>query len=343
MKKTGAVLGLFEVEDFFILGGVMKKTLIRCLFLCLALSIPDSCAYPEAMEKRQAFMLPPIVVTPSRMDMTSLKVPGAVTVVNRGDIENSNAQTVTDVLRTATGVIVRDELGNGKAAVIDMRGFGESSKLNVLVLVDGRRINNIDLSGTDWTQIPLDQIEKIEVSRGAGSTLYGDNAVAGVINIITKRGEGPLKVNASSTYGSYDKMVFKGDLSGSVEDFEFVNKLSYNLNVSYSDNNGYRENNELETKDIAGSVYYYVNDDINLNASAGFHEDNYGLPGALFVSDLENIHRREAKYPFDEADIGDYYIRAGTYTKLRLFDCDLGKIITDVSFRQRESDSGIFA
>ena len=65
----------------------------------------------------------------------------------------------------------------GKSASVDIRGFGETAPLNTLVLVDGRRVNEIDLSGVDWTQIPLDQIERIEIVRGAGSVLYGDNAL----------------------------------------------------------------------------------------------------------------------------------------------------------------------
>lgn len=293
----------------------------------------------EAKQKAATFILPTIVITPSRMDTTSLKVPGAITVISREEIETSNAQTVTDILRTSGGLIVRDELGNGKSAAVDARGFGEVSKMNVLVLIDGRRINNIDLSGTDWTQIPLDQVEKIEIARGAGSVLYGDNAVAGVINIITKKGEGPLSVSASSLYGSYDKRLLKGEASGAINEFGLINKLSYNINASYSDNNGYRDNNELETKDLAGRLNYDVNDYIGLNVSTGYHEDTYGLPGALLFSDLTNMRRRDAKYPLDYADIRDYYAKMGINTKINVFGYDIGEILTDTSFRQRDSDS----
>src|SRR4030043_232451 len=118
--------------------------------------------------------------------------PANVTVITREEIEKSNSQTVIDLVRTEVGVVVRDYYGTGKTASVDIRGFGETGPLNTLVLVDGRRVNEIDLSGVDWTQIPLDQIERIEILRGPGSVLYGDNAVGGVINIITRKPEKPL-------------------------------------------------------------------------------------------------------------------------------------------------------
>ena len=99
------------------------------------------------------------------------------------------------------GVVVRDFYGTGKTASVDIRGFGETAPLNVLVLVDGRRVNEIDLSGTDWTQIPIDQIERIEIVRGAGSVLYGDNAVGGVINIITKKPDKPFSARVEGVVG----------------------------------------------------------------------------------------------------------------------------------------------
>jgi len=137
-----------------------------------------------------------IVVTPYRYGESLAKTAADVTVVTQDDIEGTNAQNVVDVLRTLPGITVKDYYGNGTKAVVDIGGFGEQAALNVLVLVDGRRINDVDLSGVDWSQIPLDRVERIEVVHGgAGAVLYGDNASSGVINIITKKGSGKLKVN----------------------------------------------------------------------------------------------------------------------------------------------------
>ena len=66
-------------------------------------------------------------------------------------------------------------------------GFGDHASSNLLVLVSGRRVNDIDMSGIDWAQVPLQHIEKIEIIKGGGVVLYGDNANGGVINIITQQ------------------------------------------------------------------------------------------------------------------------------------------------------------
>jgi len=113
-----------------------------------------------------------IVVTPYRYGESLAKTAADVTVVTEEEIEGSNAQNIIDVLRPISGITVRDWYGNGTKATVDIGGFGEQAALNVLVLVDGRRVNNIDLSGVDWSQIPLDRVERIEVVRGgAGSVL----------------------------------------------------------------------------------------------------------------------------------------------------------------------------
>jgi len=120
-----------------------------------------------------------VVVTATRDEEEIRKIPASVTVITKEEIEQSNAQTTVDLMRDKAGVVVSDYIGNGKTATVDIRGFGETGPLNTLVLIDGRRVNEIDLSGVDWTQIPVDQIERIEIVRGSGSVLYGDNAAEG--------------------------------------------------------------------------------------------------------------------------------------------------------------------
>ena len=95
-----------------------------------------------------------IVVTPYRYEEALGKVDSSVTVITPGDIANSNARNMVEMLRSTPGVTVRDYWGNGAEATVDIAGFGEQAPLNVLVLVDGRRANNVDLSGVDWSSNP---------------------------------------------------------------------------------------------------------------------------------------------------------------------------------------------
>jgi len=124
------------------------------------------------------------------------QIPAHVEVITQSEIKNSNPSSISDILRQHTSSIVSDWMGNSSKVNVDLMGLGESSPSNVLVLLDGKRINEIDLSGPDWLSIPLSRIKRIEIIKGGNSALYGDNAGGGVINIIT---EAPFNKEISIT------------------------------------------------------------------------------------------------------------------------------------------------
>jgi iron complex outermembrane receptor protein len=251
----------------------MKGLISILLSLTLLILFPVSLF---AQEKE--VILEKVVVTATRDVQEVRKIPANVTVITREEIERSNAKTTVDVLRDEVGVVVRDLLGTGKAAQVDIRGFGETGPLNTLVLVDGRRVNEIDLSGVDWTQIPIDQVERIEILRGSGSVLYGDNAVGGVINIITKKPDKPFSAKGEVIRGSYLYHKESGSVSGKWGPFSAM------LNAGYSSTEGYRENGFLRYKDVGGKIIYDINEDISFNFNGNLHKDDTGLPGGLLKS-----------------------------------------------------------
>ena len=272
-----------------------------------------------------------IVVTPYRYGESLTKTAADVTVVSQGDIEGSNAQNVVDVLRTLPGITVKDYYGNGTKAVVDIGGFGEQAALNVLVLVDGRRINDVDLSGVDWSQISLDRVERIEVVHGgAGAVLYGDNASSGVINIITKNGSDKPKLNLGAEYGSYAMNKQKLSLGGSA-----YNKLSYWLSGSRDSTNGYRKNSFNKADDFASKFAYDFTDILSAYFDSGFHAATFGMPGALFQSDIDQHGRRYARFGNDHANDKDYYFIFGPKVKF----IEFGDFDIDFSYRQKNTDS----
>jgi len=141
--------------------------------------------------EEQKVMMEEMVVTATRQWEEVRRVPAHVTVITERDIAASGATTLIDVLDRVEGIHFRDYSGNSPQAMIDMRGFGGDNPFGkTLVLVDGRRLNRPDMSSINWLQVPLSQVERIEVVHGPSGVLYGDGAVAGVINIITKQGTG---------------------------------------------------------------------------------------------------------------------------------------------------------
>ena len=305
------------------------KRWIGFLVILIALMFPGlSRAQDDKTNEPSVTTLDEIVVTATRQEEKISSVPANVTVVTETDIKNSTAYDIPDLLRSQVGVHVNDIAGNRRSYTVDLRAFGETASLNTLVLVDGRRINQADLSGSDWALIPLDRVKKIEIIRGGrGSVLYGDNASGGVINIITKEGEA-FKAGAEINGGSYD--TFKGSafVSGT------QSKLSYALSGSYLTSDGYRDNSDTEAKDLGLNLGYYQNDMVKWNLSSGFHKDSTGLPGAIKTSEFAaGASRTDSLQPDDFADVEDYYVKGGP----EIFFLSDSKFKMDISFRKRNS------
>ncbi|MBW2643732.1 MAG: TonB-dependent receptor, partial [Deltaproteobacteria bacterium] len=309
----------------------MKKYLF-VVVLCAVFVVPRfSLAEGEKKDSDVITTMQEVVVTGTRTEQSVERIPANVTVIYEEDIDNSNARTVSDVLRSEEGIVVRDWLSNGKTAQVDLRGFGETANANTLVLVDGRRVNEIDLSGTDWTQIPLEQIERIEIVRGTGTVLYGDNAVGGVINIITKSPSEKLTFSAGTTASSYGRNKEKMSISGR------EGNIAASLFSSYDSTNGYRDNSQFRAKDIGGKIVFDPIDFLSLNLSGSYHSDNYGLPGDLSEAEMA-VDRKASNEPFNEAEVTDQYLKLGVNLDLGKY----GKIVTDLSYRDRENDQWFF-
>lgn len=160
-----------------------------------------------ATDQQAANELPPLVIT--RATQLQAPAPASVAVISREQIEDSAAGNLLDVLRGQAGLQIRDTIGDGNRAAVSLRGFGENAINNTLVLVDGRRLNQPALAGPDLNSVPLANIERIEIIRGAGTVLYGDQAVGGVINIVTRTPDSDEAYVESST-GSHDLEAYRG-------------------------------------------------------------------------------------------------------------------------------------
>ena len=299
----------------------MKTILAFCLFVTSVFL-----SYIASAEEKTVNM-EEVTVTATRYEEQPSEVPAHITVITREDISNSTAGSIPEILRTETGVQVNDIAGNRRNYTVDLRGFGETASLNTLVLVDGRRINQADLSGVDWTEIPLKRVERIEIIRGGrGSVLYGDNATGGVINIITKEGDATLKAGGELSGGSYGTFKSSAYANGGLKGISFF------LTGSYLTSNGYRHNSGTEAKDVGLNISYSAGDVFRLNVSSGYHKDHTGLPGALKESDFASgVSRTETLHPDDYIDVEDYYFKV--VPEVSIFENAVFKV--DTSFRKR--------
>lgn len=144
----------------------------------------------------QEYELDEMVVTATRTMKQIQEVPSSVSVVTAKELENHNVISVQDALQYLPGVYM-DQSSQG---AISLRGFGST---NVLVLVDGVQQNDTYEGSVNFNSIPVENIERIEVVRGAGSSIYGGHAVGGVINITTKEAKAGTHIDAAVSYGSY--------------------------------------------------------------------------------------------------------------------------------------------
>ncbi|MBW1847424.1 MAG: TonB-dependent receptor, partial [Deltaproteobacteria bacterium] len=306
----------------------MKKYLYLMGVLAIFIFSGASLAENNEDDENTSSRMNEVVVTATRSDQDIKKVPANVTVITEQDIQDSNAKVIADLLRAEEGIVVRDLLGNGKSAQVDMRGFGETGPYNTLVMVDGRRVNSIDLSGTDWSQIPLDQVERVEIIRGTGSVLYGDNAVGGVINILTKAPSKEIKVKGKATFGSYSRDQQEASISGGYQ------ALSGSVFASQDSTDGYRHDNEFKAKDVGAKLFFDPTDIISFHINGSYHEDELDLPGPLTYLQ-QKADRKHNNNPDDKGKSSDYYISSG-------FDLNLGmcgNMIADISFRNQKSSA----
>lgn len=301
--------------------------------------LASAAAIVPTRAQSQETPLPAVNVDSSRL--ASVGIVGASTsVITAEDIARSPGQTVQDVLATVPGVQLRSLYGsvNGAGTIVDLRGFGAFASPNTLVLINGRRVNDLDLNSVDLSTIPLQSIERIEVTRGnSGAVLYGDNAVGGVINIVTKTGAGtgkPLAMRAEAGVGSFNQKY--GNISATTNYGPWSTAIFGNAINS----DGYRKNNELNQRTGSGELRYTTADFsafINLSGD----RQHLGLPGARSSSEFgTGINRlatdpRGTSSPFDFGDTQRANITAG-FTKTLWSGAEL---IVDGGVRNKDSQT----
>lgn len=199
----------------------MKTTHLAALLACI---FPLSAA---AQSPQPVSELDNIVVTASRVAQLESEVVGDVSVIDRATLEKAGQSSVAELLSREHGIQISTNGGPQTPTSIFMRGTNSS---HVLVLVDGMRINSSVQGGANFNAIDPALIERIEILRGAASSLYGADAIGGVINIITRKGGGdlPMQLRGSIGGGSYGTFKSSIGVQGAVDgwDYNFAGALN---------------------------------------------------------------------------------------------------------------------
>jgi len=192
-------------------GQRTPRAALRLLLLALPLS--------TAAQSR----LDPVTITATREPQALSRSHADIVVIDSETIRNSSADSVEDLLRRAAGVQITRNGGPGQTSGYLVRGTGTSS---TVVLVDGVRIGSATLGQAELEALSLSQIERIEVLRGPASSLYGADAVGGVIQIFTRRGEGAPRVTGAAAIGGYRSAQGELGISGSHGSFDYAASLA---------------------------------------------------------------------------------------------------------------------
>jgi vitamin B12 transporter len=206
-------------------------------------------AFAQNIAPPKAAALEPIAVTASRQSQPIADVLADITVIGSDEIERAGPQSLAELLAHQPGVEIIQNGGPGAVSGVFLRG---ANSAQTLVLIDGIRIASSSSGTTSLEAIPLAQIERIEILRGPASSLYGADAIGGVIQIFTRRGSGAVSGNASAGYGTYGTWEVNGGAGGGAGPVQFAlqaaakashgfNAVSNPANFFYNpDRDGYR-------------------------------------------------------------------------------------------------------
>jgi vitamin B12 transporter len=219
------------------------------------------------------------VVTATRTETPIGQVGSSITVITADDIADRHLNSVADALRVVPGLDVMRSGGPGQQTSVFLRGANSN---HTLVLIDGIEMNDpgSPAGSFDFADLQVDQIERIEILRGGESSIYGSDAMGGVINIITKKGAGAPKWQAFGQGGAYDTFKAGGGVSGGTD------RINYQLSASRFETGGVsaadkslgnRERDDYENTTVTSRLGFAATEHLDFDWSLRFNQANAGL------------------------------------------------------------------
>jgi iron complex outermembrane receptor protein len=302
----------------------MKKSQTYALLACLLVSVGAHA------QKTPDLVADEVVVTATRFEEPAGKEAIGVAVITAEDIRKSGARTLPQLLTRQSGIGFRDNSGSPDPQ-IDLRGFGVTGDQNTLVLLDGIRMNENELTTVRWSSIPLESIERVEILRGSGAVLYGGGATGGVINIITRNpSAGEKNGNLILRGGSYDARG--GAASAAIAS----DKIGLRIGSQYDETDNYRDHNALRQRNAYITLRTLGNGP-SLTFSGGAEAQDLALPGARNQTQV-TTDRRGA------TSLTDFANRESEYARLTgTLPVATGELATDIGYRHKRINAVLFS
>jgi iron complex outermembrane receptor protein len=293
----------------------MKNSLFRARLSVLSLTLVS--AFSVSAQTDHAASLGEVVVTASGFVESAQSLSYGVSVITAKDIERSGAASVSEALMKVLGIPGRLDTSGANNYAVDLRGFGETAGSNQVVIVDGRRLNEQDMSGSNLSVISIESVQRIEVIRGSAAVVYGEGATGGAIIITTKAGLGAERHNAaviSAATGSFGLEEYRSSATVT------SGGLSLDLYASERKSNGHRDNFASINNGV-GATVQWSNDWLRLGAQSSRSMLHSGFPGSLTNIQYEaDPHQTNTPLDFGQLKSEVY----GLFVEANIADWQLG-------------------
>ena len=266
---------------------------------------------------------PTVVITGARFPSVESLRPIGATVITQDDIRRAGASDVNSAIRKIGGVFGRQSLDSSPDFALDLRGFGTNSAQNMVIMVDGVRLNENELANTVLSTIPIDTVERIEITRGGGSVLYGEGATGGVIHIFTRRAQaGGMHGSVFAEGGTFHEHDVRASLSQTAGD------VSADIAVARQGSDNYRRNSSFDQTTASLNLQTrFTGGRAGLRVESARQDSR--LPGSLTLAQFD-ADPRQASTPQDFGSLDTD--RANVFAEYRLGAVDLA---ADLSHRER--------
>lgn len=203
-------------------------------------------------------------------------LPSQRSVVTRDEIQRSGARTLGEALNLVPGAMFNRTGTLGAQTTMRLRGVPTSNQ--VQILIDDQPVGGVSIQNVDLSQIPVGDIERIEIVRGGSSVLYGANAIGGLVNVITRRHREPTPItNLGVSWGSYNTQTFQGDFGAATKKFDGIISAGRDLS------NGFQQNADFDGIHLSGRGGYSFGTGGNVSASLSRVDTEVGVPNGTPV------------------------------------------------------------